>query len=76
MKSLFDELLGKLASETTSPARRNGPRQDIGLLLFAEREGINELWKTADCFLNEAEVAAPALREAVERLRPVFGPRQ
>lgn len=82
MESIVDELLRKLGKDPGFREAR-GPRQDLGLLLFAERERINALWKAAATFLEEggeAEVRseAPAraeLRAALEALRPLFGER-
>jgi hypothetical protein len=80
MISLFDELAGKVRQDP-SLIRRSGPRQDLGLLLFAEREAINGLWKAAADFAAQpgpGESGGPGLgklRDAVERLRPIFGER-
>jgi len=51
------------------------------MLLFAERERIDELWKAAERVLAERELAGSGeggrerLRAAVEALRPLFGER-
>ena len=78
MKSLYDELSDRLAKEP-SQARRKGPRQDIGMLLFAQRDDIAALWKAAEAsLLSDAEAGGEVddgLRAAVERLRPLFGER-
>lgn len=84
MKSLFDELIDRLA-ENPSLTRRGGPRQDIGILLFSERDSINALWKAADTSLriprdmpgldDSLDESVGALRAAVEKLRPLFGER-
>ena len=81
MKSVYDELADRLAKDP-SLTRRSGPRQDIGILLFSERDAINALWKAAEsslgvradsgCISDAAEVG---LRVAVEKLRPLFGDR-
>ncbi len=72
MKSLYDELSEKLANDS----RRVGPRADIGLLLFANREALRDLWIAAEhnCSLDPAR-AQSSLHSAVERLRPLFGER-
>ena len=79
MASLYDELAERLRADP-SLLRRSGPRQDIGLILFANREAIDELWKAAEGYLEDRESArgkgdepAARLRAAVEKLRPVFG---
>jgi hypothetical protein len=77
MKSVYDELAGKLAQDP-SLTRRSGPRQDIGILLFSERDAINALWKAAEAVVADALVAdvnIAGLRTAVEKLRPLFGER-
>ena len=51
------------------------------MVLFSEREAIDALWKAADAAVRAGAAAvlagpeAPALAAAVERLRPLFGPR-
>ncbi len=78
MRSLYDQLSDRLAAEP-SHTRRNGPRQDIGMLLFAQRDDIAALWKAAEAsLLSDAEAGGEVddgLRAAVERLRPLFGER-
>ena len=75
MTSLYDELTGKMALDPRL-TRRSGPRQDLGLLLFAERAGINELWKAAErCARGGDPADLERLGEAVEGLRAVFGER-
>lgn len=75
MKSVFDELSGKIRQDP-SLIRRSGPRQDLGLLLFNERDNLDALWKAAEAFLSAEEGPGQAgLREAVEALRPLFGQR-
>ena len=76
MISLYDELSGKIQQDPRL-TKRAGPRQDIGLLLFANRDSINELWKAADrCagLLDNPDSAE--LCRAVEKLRPIFGERK
>ncbi len=73
MKSIYDDLAERLALDP-SVARRTGPRQDIGILLFSQRDDIAALWKAADRSLRG--LAEPGeLSGAVERLRPLFGER-
>jgi hypothetical protein len=75
MTSLYDELSGKIRQDP-SLTRRSGPRQDLGLLLFAERERINELWKAAERCASRGDAADIAkLGEIVEKLRMIFGER-
>ncbi|MEI6874338.1 MAG: hypothetical protein WCL50_04315 [Spirochaetota bacterium] len=75
MTSLYEELSGKIALDPRL-TRRSGPRQDLGLLLFAEREAIDELWKAAERCARGGEPADLArLGEAVEGLRAIFGER-
>ena len=81
MKSVYDELADKLAKDP-SLTRRSGPRQDIGILLFSERDAINALWKAAESSLGVradsgriSDAAEVGLRVAVEKLRPLFGDR-
>lgn len=81
MKSVVEELLEKIAAETPgggrSPARggRSVARADLGMLLYAEREALDVLWKAADAAVRAAPDGNPDLAAAVERLRPLFGPR-
>jgi hypothetical protein len=75
MISIVDELLAKLAKDPRLTGR-NGPRQDLGLLLYAERESINALWKAADLATRRGgSEDFDELRRAVERLRNIFGER-
>ncbi len=78
--------LGRARSQTRgvrSVARgaRSVARADLGMVLFAEREAIDILWKAADAAVRAEAPAglegpeAAALAAAVERLRPLFGPR-
>jgi len=79
MKSLYDELAAKMERDP-SLIKRSGPRQDIGLLLFAERDKIDQLWKAAERRVRLEDSGGPGelaeLKEAVERLRPLFGERR
>jgi hypothetical protein len=45
------------------------------MVLFGEREALDALWKAADAAVRAAPDGAPELAAAVERLRPLFGPR-
>ncbi|PKL24184.1 MAG: hypothetical protein CVV47_10565 [Spirochaetae bacterium HGW-Spirochaetae-3] len=75
MKSVYDELGERLAREP-SVTKRSGPRQDIGILLFAERDAIADLWKAAARRVDSGGGSQDEdLRDAVERLRPLFGER-
>ena len=75
MTSLYEELSDRLVKDP-SLARRGGPRADIGLLLFSERDDIFALWKAAAEVPGlERSESLCALRSAVERLRPLFGER-
>ena len=75
MKSLYDELSEKIRQDPRL-TKRVGPRQDIGLLLFADRDNLNELWKAADRIAGHGDKPEFAeLRRAVERIRPLFGER-
>ena len=75
MNSLYDELSEKLRKEP-SLTKRGGPRADIGLLLFSERDALRELWKTADRhLLLQGPETLEDLRNALETLRPLFGER-
>jgi len=72
MTSIYENLAQKLKHEGGG-GRLGGARADISVLLFNHREAIHELWLASD------EVAAQPgrsdrLQEAVEALRPLFGP--
>lgn len=82
--------MDKIAAESRPgprPARslargaRSVARADLGMVLFAEREAIDTLWKAADAAVRAGASAglegseAAALATAVDRLRPLFGPR-
>jgi hypothetical protein len=72
MKSLYDEVAGKLGADS----RNVGPRADIGLLLYSRRDALRDLWVAADRYerVRDAEALA-ALHAAIESLRPLFGER-
>jgi len=75
MNSLYDELSEKLRKEP-SFTKRGGPRADIGMLLFSERDALRDLWRAADRHvrLQDPPVLSD-LRAVVEKLRPLFGER-
>ena len=75
MNSLYDELSEKLNKDPRL-TKRGGPRADIGILLFSERDSLRDLWKAADRYarLQDSEAVAD-LRSSVEKLRPLFGER-
>lgn len=68
--SLFEELEAKLARDPRL-TKRGGPRVDLSLLLFNARADVRALWLAAAA----VEQPSPELREAVEKLRPLFGAR-
>jgi hypothetical protein len=75
MISIFDELSDKIG-QNGGRGSRDGARRDLGLLLFAERDSIRELWKAAErCASILGAEASLDLRAAVESLRPLFGER-
>lgn len=75
MRSLFDELSGKIGPDTARNLR-DGARRDLGILLFSKRDELAGLWKAADRFLGlPGTEAPPDLRAAVDMLRPLFGER-
>jgi hypothetical protein len=75
MVSVFDELSAK-ARQNENRSARDGARRDLGLLLFSERDAIADLWKAAErCVVLLDAAAAGDLRQAMEKLRPLFGPR-
>jgi len=71
--SVFDDLSGKI-ERAASRGARDGARRDLGLVLFAEREAMRDLWIAAER-LAAGGGEDGGLREAVERLRPLFGER-
>lgn len=74
--SLYDELAERLRKDPRLTRRGGGPRVDLGLLLSGEHEAIARLWKAADRAQRREPGADADLREAVERLRPIFGERE
>lgn len=75
MKSLYDER-AEMLSRSSSVRARSGPRSDIGMLLFAQRDDMRDLWIAADRLDQHADPSArQALHAALERLRPLFGER-
>jgi hypothetical protein len=75
MKSLYDELSEKLNSDPRL-TKRGGPRADIGILLFSERDSLRDLWKAAERYVrHQGTEALTDLRGTVEKLRPLFGER-
>jgi len=75
MPSLYEDLALKLEA-SPGPSRGGGPRFDISVLLFNSRDALDELWRTADRYVQTGEIeTAAALARAVEALRPIFGDR-
>ena len=75
MKSLYEEVSEKLAKDPRL-TKRGGARFDMSLLLFNSRDAINELWITADRYIQSRDGDdVRDLRNAVEKLRLVFGER-
>jgi len=75
MSSLYDELSEKLKKDPRL-MKRGGARYDLGLLLFNARDNLRELWAAADRFARTRDdEALDGLREAVEKLCPLFGER-
>lgn len=78
MSSLFDELSEKLNADPRL-SKRGGPRFDLSLLLFNARDDLRELWVAADTEITRVKrdggQPPEPLRNAVERLRPLFGGR-
>jgi hypothetical protein len=73
MSSLFDELCKRIGSQPKLTKRKSA-YFDLSMLLFNSREDIGSLWKAADLYLHEPTIQAQqALKEAVEKLRPIFG---
>lgn len=76
MSSLYDVLIAKLEKDPRL-TKRGGPRVDLSLLLFNAKESLNGLWTAADRFLQSSDAdALDELRDAVEKLRPLFGERR
>lgn len=59
MKSVFDELSDKLKRDP-GLARRAGPRADIGLMLYNQREEVRALWLAAEACLRALDRAGGA----------------
>jgi hypothetical protein len=75
MSSLYDDLSEKLKKDPRL-TKRGGARYDLGLLLFNARDSLCELWETADRYIQSRDSEAFGdLRDAVEKLRPLFGER-
>lgn len=75
MSSLYDELAERLAQDP-SLMKRGGPRVDISMLLFGARDDLRSLWLAAErTVADQGDESPDGLREAVERLRPIFGDR-
>ena len=75
MKSLYEEVSEKLAKDPRL-TKRGGARFDMSLLLFNSRDAINELWIAADRYIQSRDGDdVSELRNAVEKLRSVFGER-
>lgn len=75
MSSLYDDLCEKLAKDPRL-TRRGGPRVDIGLLLFNARDSLQDLWGAGNRYVRTRDNEALGdLRDAVEKLRPLFGDR-
>lgn len=74
MSSLYDEVSRKLDQDPRL-TKRGGARFDMSMLLFNHREYIRELWLAADEHLAACNDKSDAtgLREAVEKLRIIFG---
>ncbi len=70
MTSIVDDLLEKIRRDP-GVTKRGGARADLGMMLFAEREAINALWKAAAACRGASE----ELDTAVEKLKPLFGER-
>jgi len=76
MSSLYDDLSEKLKKDPRL-SKRGAARYDLGLLLFNARDSLHELWEAADrCTRSRGTEALDDLREAVEKLRPLFGERR
>jgi len=75
MSSIYDELSEKLKKDPRL-TKTGGARYDLGLLLFNARDNLRDLWAAADrCVQSRDAGNLGALREAVEKLRPLFGAR-
>ena len=75
MISLYDDLSEKLRKDPRL-TKRGGARYDLGLLLFNAREPLYGLWTAADQYVRLHDTkSVDDLRDAVEKLRPIFGER-
>jgi hypothetical protein len=82
MTSIIDGLLAQIRADPRV-AVRSGPRQDLGVLLFSQREAIAALYKAAEAVARPdapGDTAGDAgglekLRAACDALRPYFGER-
>ena len=75
MSSLYDDLSEKLKKDPRL-TKRGGARYDLGLLLFNARDSLRELWEAADRYTRSRDTEDLGdLRNAVEKLRPLFGER-
>ncbi|HUW39810.1 MAG TPA: hypothetical protein VMV90_02285 [Rectinemataceae bacterium] len=75
MTSVYDELSARIL-RAERQSSRDGARRDLGLLLFAEREALRDLWIAAErCAVLAGSESAGELGRAVEKLRPLFGER-
>ena len=74
MTSLFDDLSEKLAKDPRL-TKRGGPRVDLSLLLFNARDSVRDLWIAASRCADGQTDAPDDLRDALEKLRPIFGER-
>ena len=76
MSSLYDDLSEKLRRDPRL-SKRGGARYDLGLLLFNARDSLRDLWDAADRYTRSQDAQAlDDMRDAVEKLRPVFGERR
>ena len=76
MSSLYDDLSEKLRKDPRL-SKRGGARYDLGLLLFNARDSLRDLWDAADRYTRSHDAQAfDDMRDAVEKLRPVFGERR
>jgi len=74
VSSVYDDISRRLARDPRL-TKRGGARFDMSLMLFNQRECIHELWMAADEHLacGGGGDDKNRLREAVEKLRFVFG---
>ncbi|MGE5527600.1 MAG: hypothetical protein ACM3X6_00455 [Patescibacteria group bacterium] len=75
MPSLYRDLAEKIKQDPRL-TKRGGARFDLSLLLFNAGDSLCGLWEAADRYLQSRDGAAlDGLRDAVEKLRPIFGER-